>query len=75
VPELLVQLMAQDRPTEMQLASARCLTYMHRAGAMNAEDPKILYRTLPCLVSNIVTENPNITNFNIRPNTKLLILY
>ncbi|KAF4525457.1 hypothetical protein B566_EDAN004869 [Ephemera danica] len=49
VPELLVSLMAQDKPVEMQLASARCLTYLHRAGAMGAEDPKIVYKTLPCL--------------------------
>jgi len=34
----------------MQLAAARCLTYLHRAGALSAEDPKILFRTLPCLV-------------------------
>jgi hypothetical protein len=43
--------MARDKPSEMQMAAARCVTYMHRAGAVSAEDPKILYRTLPCLVS------------------------
>jgi len=51
VPDILVGLMARDRPSEMQMAAARCITYMHRAGAISAEDPKILYRTLPCLVS------------------------
>jgi hypothetical protein len=51
VPDLLVGLMARDKPSEMQMAAARCITYMHRAGAISAEDPKILYRTLPCLVS------------------------
>lgn len=50
VPELLVGLMSRDRPSEMQLASAKCLTYIHRAGAIAAEDSKILYKTLPCLV-------------------------
>ncbi|BES88986.1 ARM [Nesidiocoris tenuis] len=50
VPDLLVNLMASDRPTEMQLSSAKCLTYLHRAGALGAEDPKVLYKTLPCLV-------------------------
>lgn len=50
VPDLLVGLMARDKPSEMQMGAARCITYMHRAGAVSAEDPKILYRTLPCLV-------------------------
>ncbi|KAL1124505.1 hypothetical protein AAG570_001131 [Ranatra chinensis] len=50
VPEHLVGLMSRDRPSEMQLASARCLTYLHRAGAISADDPKIIYKTLPCLV-------------------------
>jgi hypothetical protein len=50
VPDLLVGLMARDKPSEMQMGAARCITYMHRAGAISAEDPKILYRTLPCLV-------------------------
>ena len=42
--------MARDRAVEMQLAAARCLTYLHRAGAISADDGKILFRTLPCLV-------------------------
>jgi len=50
MPDLLVLLMSRDKPSEMQLAAARCVTYLHRAGALTAEDPKILYRTLPCLV-------------------------
>lgn len=51
VPDLLVALMARDRPTEMQLAVAKCITFLYRAGAISAEDPKILYKTLPVLVS------------------------
>ncbi|XP_014253293.1 armadillo repeat-containing protein 8-like isoform X2 [Cimex lectularius] len=50
IPDFLVGLMARDRPSDMQLSSAKCLTYIHRAGAIAAEDPKILYKTLPCLV-------------------------
>uniref|UniRef100_T1HV19 Armadillo repeat-containing protein 8 n=1 Tax=Rhodnius prolixus TaxID=13249 RepID=T1HV19_RHOPR len=50
VADLLVGLMARDRPSDMQLSSAKCLTYLHRAGAIAPEDPKILYKTLPCLV-------------------------
>lgn len=50
IPDMLINLMGRDKPTEMQLAAARCVTYIHRAGALTADDPKILYRTLPCLV-------------------------
>lgn len=42
--------MSRDKPTEMQLASAKCITYLYRADALSAEDPKILYKTLPILV-------------------------
>lgn len=50
VPDILVGLMARDKPSQMQMSAAKCVTYMHRAGAISAEDPKILYKTLPCLV-------------------------
>lgn len=50
VTDHLVTLMARDRPIAMQLSAARCLTYLHRAGAISADDGKILYKTLPCLV-------------------------
>jgi hypothetical protein len=53
VPDHLVGLMARDKPSEMQLAAARCLTYLHRAGSITADDPRIVYKTLPCLVSTI----------------------
>ncbi|XP_059488558.1 armadillo repeat-containing protein 8-like isoform X2 [Neocloeon triangulifer] len=59
LPDLLTLLMAQDRPTSMQLASARCLTYLHRAGALSADDPKIIFRTLPCLVRLCHKEHDN----------------
>lgn len=49
--------MARDRPVPMQLAAARCLTYLHRAGAISADDGKILYKTLPCLVRMCRKEN------------------
>lgn len=51
VPDLLVALMARDKPTDMQLAGAKCLTYLYRADAMTADDSKILYKALPVLVS------------------------
>lgn len=57
VTDHLVALMARDRPVPMQLAAARCLTYLHRAGAISADDGKILYKTLPCLVRMCRKEN------------------
>ncbi|GLV43849.1 hypothetical protein CBL_11571 [Carabus blaptoides fortunei] len=50
VPDLLVWLMSRDRPIEMQLAAARCVTYLHRSEAIEASDSRVVYRTLPCLV-------------------------
>lgn len=50
VPDLLVQLMARDRPSEMQLAAAKCLTFLSRAGAVHSEDPRVVFKALPTLV-------------------------
>ncbi|RZC40423.1 armadillo repeat-containing protein 8 [Asbolus verrucosus] len=50
IPNYLATLINRDRPIEMQLEAARCLTNLHRAGAIPAYDPIITYRTLPCLV-------------------------
>lgn len=50
IPNCLATLISRDRPIEMQLEAARCLTNLHRAGAIPAFDPIITYRTLPCLV-------------------------
>lgn len=57
VPDLLAGLMARDRPREMQLAAATALTFLHRAGALSADDPKIIYKTLQCLVSYCIIAN------------------
>jgi hypothetical protein len=80
VPDLLVGLMARDKPSEMQMGAARCITYMHRAGAISAEDPKILYRTLPCLVRGFEclhcimnleqTRKCGWCNYNVSPNVR-----
>lgn len=50
VSSILATLIGRDRPIEMQLEAARCLTNLHRAGAISSNDPIITYRTLPCLV-------------------------
>lgn len=50
VPDILVRLMSRDKPIDMQLEAARCLTNMHRAGAIAADAPIVTFRTLPCLI-------------------------
>lgn len=50
VPDILVSLMSRDKTTEMQLASAKCMTYMFRSGALQADDSRIVYKALPTLV-------------------------
>ena len=50
VPKLLSPLVSRDKPVEMQLEAARCLTNLYRAGALNLNDRVILFQTLPCLV-------------------------
>lgn len=47
---IIVFLVSRDKPVEMQLEAARCLTNLHRAGAVPSRDPIIAFRTLPCLV-------------------------
>ncbi|XP_037504417.1 armadillo repeat-containing protein 8 isoform X4 [Rhipicephalus sanguineus] len=50
VPDILVTLMARDKPTEMQLAAAKCMTFLSRTGAVHSEDPRIVFKALPTLV-------------------------
>ncbi|GBL91450.1 Armadillo repeat-containing protein 8 [Araneus ventricosus] len=50
IPDILVSLMSRDRNPEMQLISAKCMTYMFRAGALSSEDSRIVYKALPTLV-------------------------
>ncbi|CAD6242395.1 GSCOCG00009480001-RA-CDS [Cotesia congregata] len=50
LPALLGQLIGRERSSLIQLEAARCVAYMHRAGALPATDPRVVYRALPCLV-------------------------
>lgn len=50
IPDILVCLMARDKTTEMQLAAAKCMTYIYRAGGLSSEDSRIVFKTLPTLV-------------------------
>ena len=48
--DTVVRLMDRQRPPEMQLEAARCLTYMYRCGQLTEEDARIVYKALPCVV-------------------------
>ncbi|XP_033210548.1 armadillo repeat-containing protein 8-like isoform X1 [Belonocnema kinseyi] len=50
VPAVLGLLMGREKSSLVQLEAARCVAYMHRAGALSSTDPRVVYRTLPCLV-------------------------
>ncbi|XP_044290861.1 armadillo repeat-containing protein 8 isoform X4 [Varanus komodoensis] len=49
LPQIFVKMLQRDKPIEMQLTSAKCLTYMCRAGAISTDDTCIVLKTLPCL--------------------------
>lgn len=56
VPDILTSLTSRARPVEIQLTSARCLTYLHRSGSLEATDQRIEFKTLPCLARLCTTE-------------------
>ncbi|XP_059175261.1 armadillo repeat-containing protein 8-like isoform X2 [Physella acuta] len=56
--EVFVDLMGRDKPSEMQLASAKVLTYLHRGGAIEATDCVISRKTLGTLVRMCKRDRP-----------------
>jgi hypothetical protein len=44
IPILLVKLLARDKTSEMQMAAARCLTYLCRGGALQPSDNIIMFK-------------------------------
>ncbi|CAH1123411.1 unnamed protein product [Ceutorhynchus assimilis] len=54
----LTKMIARDKSIEMQLEAARCMTNLHRAGAIPAYHLCITYKTLPCLVRICQVEHP-----------------
>lgn len=50
IPTLLVRLLARDKTSEMQMAAARCLTYLCRGGALQPSSNIIMFKTLPTLI-------------------------
>ncbi|KAH9491767.1 Armadillo repeat-containing protein 8 [Bulinus truncatus] len=56
--QVFVELMGRDKPSEMQLAAAKVLTYLHRGGALDASDPIISRKTLGTLVRMCKRDRP-----------------
>nr|Q68FK4.1 RecName: Full=Armadillo repeat-containing protein 8 [Xenopus laevis]AAH79724.1 Armc8 protein [Xenopus laevis] len=50
LPQIFAKMLQRDKPIEMQLTAAKCLTYMCRAGSIRTDDNCIVLKTLPCLV-------------------------
>ncbi|CAB4061005.1 ARMC8 [Lepeophtheirus salmonis] len=46
----IVTFLNRDKKVEIQLAAARCLSYLNRCGILQDDDPKILYKALPCVI-------------------------
>ncbi|XP_060052733.1 armadillo repeat-containing protein 8 isoform X5 [Erinaceus europaeus] len=44
LPQIFVKMLQRDKPIEMQLTSAKCLTYMCRAGAIRTDDNSIVLK-------------------------------
>ncbi|XP_048772838.1 armadillo repeat-containing protein 8-like isoform X3 [Ostrea edulis] len=50
IPNLLLRLLSRDKPSEMQMAAAKCLTYLCRGGAIPTHCPTIQNKTLSTLI-------------------------
>ena len=46
IPSMLVRLLLRDKTSEMQLASAKCLAYLYRGGAMESKDHRIVNKVI-----------------------------
>ncbi|XP_061163815.1 armadillo repeat-containing protein 8-like isoform X2 [Saccostrea echinata] len=50
IPNLLLRLLSRDKPSEMQMAAAKCMTYLCRGGAIPTHCPTIQNKTLSTLI-------------------------
>ncbi|RVE53711.1 hypothetical protein evm_001603 [Chilo suppressalis] len=58
IPELLMGLVSRDKPLPVAMGAARCLTFIHRAGALPADDNRVVFGALPCLARLCTKEIP-----------------
>ncbi|XP_050351538.1 armadillo repeat-containing protein 8-like [Nymphalis io] len=58
IPELLTILVSRDKPLAIAMGAARCLTFIHRAGALTADDTRVVFGALPCLARLCTKDMP-----------------
>ncbi|XP_045496136.1 armadillo repeat-containing protein 8-like [Colias croceus] len=58
IPELLSLLVSRDKPLPVAMGAARCLTFIHRAGALAADDNRVVFGALPCLARLCTKDMP-----------------
>ncbi|XP_047026582.1 armadillo repeat-containing protein 8-like isoform X2 [Helicoverpa zea] len=58
IPELLSTLVCRDKPLPVAMGAARCLTFMHRANALPADDARVVFGALPCLARLCTKDMP-----------------
>ncbi|XP_023941674.2 armadillo repeat-containing protein 8 isoform X2 [Bicyclus anynana] len=58
IPELLTALVSRDKPLSVARGAARCLTFIHRAGALASDDNRVVFGALPCLARLCTKEMP-----------------
>ncbi|XP_038223493.1 armadillo repeat-containing protein 8-like [Zerene cesonia] len=58
IPELLTLLVSRDKPLPVAMGAARCLTFIHRAGALTADDNRVVFGALPCLARLCTKDMP-----------------
>ncbi|CAG4946798.1 unnamed protein product [Parnassius apollo] len=58
IPELLTFLVSRDKPLPVAMGAARCLTFMHRAGALPPDDNRVVFGALPCLARLCTKDMP-----------------
>ncbi|XP_077292989.1 armadillo repeat-containing protein 8-like isoform X2 [Arctopsyche grandis] len=59
IPELLVVLLCRDKPLAVAMGAARCITFMHRAGALLPDDNRVVFGALPCLARLCTKDMPD----------------
>ncbi|XP_045451113.1 armadillo repeat-containing protein 8-like [Melitaea cinxia] len=58
IPELLTTLVSRDKPLAVAMGAARCLTFIHRAGVLPADDNRVVFGALPCLARLCTKDMP-----------------
>lgn len=61
MPDILSDMLSRTQTVQIQLSASRCLTYLHRSGSLVANDPRIVYKVMPCLARLCTPEFDEVT--------------